>query len=42
MTGLVGVIAYGLGTLIAFLFIATLLVVFIRDVTQKKHSVLRN
>ncbi len=41
MTGLVGVIAYGLGTLIAFLFIATLLVVFIRDVTQKKHSVLR-
>jgi len=42
MMGWVGVIAYGLGTLIAFLFIATLLVVFIRDVTQKKHSVLRN
>jgi glutamate synthase domain-containing protein 2 len=42
MTGLMGVIAYGLGTLVAFLVIATLVVVFIRDVTQKKHSVLRN
>jgi glutamate synthase domain-containing protein 2 len=42
MTGLMGVIAYGLGTLVAFLLIATLVVVFIRDVTQKKHSVLRN
>ena len=42
MTGLMGVIAYGLGTLVAFLLIATLVVVFIRDVTQKKHAVLRN
>ena len=42
MTAMMDVVAYGLGTLIAFLVIATLVVVFIRDVTQKKHSVLRN
>ena len=42
MSGLMGVVAYGLGTLVAFLVIAALVVVFIRDVTQKKHSVLRN
>jgi glutamate synthase domain-containing protein 2 len=42
MDGMMGVIAYGLGTLVAFLFIAGLVVLFIKDITQKKHTVLRN
>src|SRR5262245_38012708 len=36
------ILSYGIGTLIAFAVIATLVIVFIRDITQKKHSVLRN
>jgi len=36
------ILSYGIGTLIAFGLVATLLFVFIRDITQKKHSVLRN
>jgi glutamate synthase domain-containing protein 2 len=36
------VISYGLGTLFGFLVIVTLLVWFVQDVTQKKHTVLRN
>ena len=36
------VISYGLGTIIGVLVIGTLLVWFVQDVTQKKHSVLRN
>src|SRR5919205_1862681 len=39
---LTSILSYGIGTLIAFAVIATLAIVFIRDVTQKKHSVLRN
>src|SRR6185503_11309353 len=39
---LTSILSYGIGTLVAFAVIATLVVVFIRDVTQKKHSVLRN
>src|SRR4026209_2209208 len=39
---LTSILSYGIGTLIAFAVIAALVVVFIRDVTQKKHSVLRN
>jgi glutamate synthase domain-containing protein 2 len=35
------VLSYGLGTLIAFLVIAGLVFLFISDVTQKKHGVLR-
>jgi len=42
MSGMMGVIAYGLGTLIAFALILALAVVFVRDITQKKHTVLRN
>ena len=42
MTGMLGVLSYGLGTIIGFALIGTLLVWFIQDVTQKKHSVLRN
>src|ERR1043165_3111065 len=36
------ILSYGLGTLTAFIVIGALVFVFIRDVTQKKHSVLRN
>ena len=36
------ILSYGIGTLAAFLVIAALAFAFVRDVTQKKHSVLRN
>jgi glutamate synthase domain-containing protein 2 len=36
------ILSYGIGTLIAFALIGLLAYVFIRDITQKKHSVLRN
>jgi len=36
------ILSYGIGTLAAFLLLGALVFVFIRDVTQKKHSVLRN
>jgi glutamate synthase domain-containing protein 2 len=36
------ILSYGAGTLTAFAVIAALVFIFIRDVTQKKHSVLRN
>ncbi len=35
------ILSYGIGTLIAFAVVALLFFVFIRDITQKKHSVLR-
>ena len=35
-------ISYGLGTIIGLLVVGTLVVWFVQDVTQKKHSVLRN
>ena len=42
MTGIMGVISYGLGTIIGFVVIGVLVFWFIQDVTQKKHTVLRN
>ena len=36
------ILSYGLGTLAAFAIIAALVFVFISDITQKKHGVLRN
>jgi glutamate synthase domain-containing protein 2 len=42
MSGVIGVITYGLGTVIGFVIIATLVVWFVQDVSQKKHAVLRN
>jgi len=42
MSGVIGIITYGLGTVIGFLVIATLIVWFVKDVSQKKHAVLRN
>lgn len=42
MTGIMGVISYGLGTIVGFVLIGVLAFWFIQDITQKKHSVLRN
>ena len=39
---MLGVVSYGLGTLVGFALIVWLVVVFISDITQKKHTVLRN
>jgi glutamate synthase domain-containing protein 2 len=39
---LTSILSYGIGTLIAFAVIIGLAFVFISDITQKKHSVLRN
>jgi glutamate synthase domain-containing protein 2 len=36
------ILSYGLGTLAGFIVIGTFVFLFIRDVTQKKHSVLRS
>jgi len=36
------ILSYGIGTLIAIACAAGLLFLFVRDITQKKHSVLRN
>ncbi len=37
-----GILSYGLGTLIGFALVIGLVFVFISDITQKKHGVLRN
>lgn len=42
MNGAMGMVAYGLGTLLGVLVLALLLYWFIQDITQKKHTVLRN
>jgi glutamate synthase domain-containing protein 2 len=36
------ILSYGIGTLIAFALVAALVFLFISDITQKKHAVLRN
>src|SRR3989304_3119931 len=42
MTGIMGVISYGIGTIIGFAVVGVLVFGFIQDITQKKHTVLRN
>jgi len=42
MGTVVGILSYGIGTLVAFAVIALLAFLFISDITQKKHGVLRN
>lgn len=42
MSGLVGVLSYGIGSLIGFLLLGLVVFWFVQDVTQKKHTVLRN
>src|SRR5690242_15432364 len=42
MSGMMGFLSYGLGTIVAIALMAFLVVIFIQDITQKKHTVLRN
>src|SRR5215468_7270056 len=42
MSGMMGFLSYGLGTLVALALVAFVAIVFIQDITQKKHTVLRN
>lgn len=42
MDNFLGVISYSLGTILGFILIFLVLFLFLRDITQKKHSVLRN
>ena len=42
MNDVVSVVSYGLGTVLGFLLIGGLIFLIIHDVTQKKHTVLRN
>ncbi len=42
MDGMMGVVTYGIGTVLGFALIGWLIVAIVHDVTQKKHTVLRN
>ena len=42
MDGAMGVITYGLGTVLGLVLVAVLVFWFIQDITQKKHTILRN
>src|SRR5260370_26795412 len=42
MDVVMGILSYGIGTLVAFAVVGALVFLFISDVTQKKHGVLRN
>ncbi|MBI3045501.1 MAG: FMN-binding glutamate synthase family protein [Betaproteobacteria bacterium] len=42
MEGLLSVLSYGIGTILGFVLIGALFVLIVHDVTQKKHTVLRN
>ena len=42
MEGLLSVLSYGIGTILGFVLIGALFILIIHDVTQKKHTVLRN
>ena len=42
MDGMLSVLSYGIGTILGIVLIGGLIVLIIHDVTQKKHTVLRN
>src|SRR5690348_10768709 len=42
MDGILSVLSYGVGTILGFTLIGALIFLIIHDVTQKKHTVLRN
>jgi len=42
MDGMMTVVTYGLGTILGLLLVAVLGLWFVQDITQKKHTVLRN
>src|SRR4030095_16120677 len=42
MERMIGVVSYGIGTILGFVLIAALVFLILHDITQKKHTVLRN
>ena len=42
MSGVMGVLSYGIGTILGLILVGLMLFWFVQDVTQKKHTVLRN
>jgi glutamate synthase domain-containing protein 2 len=42
MSGLIGILSYGIGTILGVALLGLVVFWFIQDVTQKKHTVLRN
>lgn len=42
MSGLIGILSYGIGTILGVALVGLVVFWFIQDVTQKKHTVLRN
>jgi glutamate synthase domain-containing protein 2 len=42
MDGMVSVVSYGVGTVLGLVLIGGLIILIIHDITQKKHTVLRN
>jgi hypothetical protein len=42
MEGMMGILSYGIGTVLGFLLVGWLVFAIVQDVTQKKHTVLRN
>ena len=42
MSGFMGVLSYGVGSILGFALIGLLVFWFVQDITQKKHTVLRN
>ena len=42
MSGMLGILSVGLGTLLAIALFVVVVFWFIQDITQKKHAVLRN
>jgi plastocyanin domain-containing protein len=39
MSGFMGILSYGIGTLVGFALIGLLVFWFVQDITQKKHTV---
>jgi glutamate synthase domain-containing protein 2 len=42
MDGMLSVVSYGIGTVLGFVLVGGLIALIVHDVTQKKHTVLRN
>ena len=42
MSGFMGILSYGIGTILGFGLVGLLVFWFVQDITQKKHTVLRN
>src|SRR5579859_6825939 len=42
MSGILGVLSYGMGTILGLALLGVLVFWFVQDITQKRHTVLRN